>query len=356
MSDAVPVADVDVEALGGFGPNGSAGRGMELVFAPGFDAITTRFSPDGRRVLIGGNAGQIVLHDATDGRRLVTYRGEGDDDRWVQSCEYTPDGQRVLMTSDSGTVRLLDAVSGQELLTLRPIPDVPGQRLETRVRMAPNGRRLVMARSGLIRVIDVPSPSPVPNLDPGELVRVRFAESLVREEVLARLKTEPGLTPDVRASAVRLAEQHPESPDALRDAMWNPADYAVAVKPQTERQLRLANAYLKHRPNDLSGQLNRGAALYHLGRDAEAEAALARFHFGVEKERVGFPPQEGARLAFLALARVRLKRPDDARTALRELENLVAVHRDWDKPDTLGELLTMVRKTVPPAPIPNATE
>lgn len=338
----------------------------ELAFGCFFGTLylsTAVFNSDGRSNLTScnngdaANIGDSAVYDAVDGTRRMALSGH-DSQKDVFLCGDKADGTRLVTASEDGTVRLWDARTGQELLTLRPFEKAEQPQLIS-VAMSVDGRRIVVnSQGGYVRVIDIPTTEPNPDLDPRELVRVRFAELQLREDVLARLKIEPGLAPNVRSTAIKLAEKHSEDLKALESALNYSfkLDPVSSDKPPAERQLRLTDAYLKQRPDDPAGLLNRAVALYHLDRNSEVETALVSFRLGVVKGQVGLPIQEGTRLGFLALARVRLKKHDDARTTLRELEKLVAVHGNGEKSVELGELLAEVRKTVPPPPIPGATE
>jgi hypothetical protein len=175
-----------------------------------------------------------------------------------------------------------------------------------------------------------------------------FTQVPLRDEVTERLKANPGLALGVRAAAIRLAEKHPENPDAILYRMWFEHYPVSSEKSAAERQLRLSDAYLRFQPSALRARLNRGIALYHCGRHGEAADAFREFRCEIGQE-------EGYRLGFLCLALARLEKFDAARTALVEMDKLSAEHRDWSQ-TALGELMTEARKAVPPLPIPRAND
>ncbi|HQO29070.1 MAG TPA: NACHT domain-containing protein, partial [Accumulibacter sp.] len=57
------------------------------------------WSPDGQRLLSGGDDGTLRVWDAPSGTELWTLRGH---DGWVRACAWSPDGQRLLSGGDDG--------------------------------------------------------------------------------------------------------------------------------------------------------------------------------------------------------------------------------------------------------------
>jgi WD40 repeat protein len=72
------------------------------------------FSPDGSRVLSGSADKTMKLWNATTGQLLQTFNGHSGG---VTSVAFSPDGNRVLSGSGDGTMKLWNATSGQLLLT-----------------------------------------------------------------------------------------------------------------------------------------------------------------------------------------------------------------------------------------------
>ena len=143
-------------------------------------------------------------------------------------------------------MRLWDPSSGQELLTLRPF-EVPAS-LHTAV-TSQDGRRpgREFLATGLVRVIDLPSPEPVPGLDVRELVSVLLDELLstggragslekASQGWHPRLESRPCFWPKVRARkrlllAIRGALQPPASFPANEDVSADLAERQVRSWP-----------------------------------------------------------------------------------------------------------------------------
>jgi WD40 repeat protein len=117
------------------------------------------YSPDGRQLLLGGEAGAIALCDLEAGRLLLTFQGhdhairslafsadgksflagdgdgnvknwtvaagrplwsrQGSSGRAMLSVSFSPDGKLALAGTDDNRVRIIDAASGRELRVLR---------------------------------------------------------------------------------------------------------------------------------------------------------------------------------------------------------------------------------------------
>jgi len=104
------------------------------------------FSPDGLQLLTGVATGEAILWDVDTGEKLVTFDGHKED--WVQasdisyviSPDYSPDGKRVVTGGEDGTVRIWDPKNGQELMAIEAHEDrVDG------VSFSPDGAKILTA-------------------------------------------------------------------------------------------------------------------------------------------------------------------------------------------------------------------
>jgi WD40 repeat protein/tetratricopeptide (TPR) repeat protein len=113
------------------------------------------FSPDGRHVATA--AAGVKVWDATTGR-LVFFL---DPPVGVTSADYSPDGKRLLTGGQDGTVRLWDARTGQQA----------GEPLKhdgpvTGARFSPDGGRVLSIARGAVHLWEVATRAPVRTLRP----------------------------------------------------------------------------------------------------------------------------------------------------------------------------------------------
>ncbi|WP_413206196.1 pentapeptide repeat-containing protein [Rhodospirillum sp. A1_3_36] len=103
------------------------------------------FSPDGRRLISGGDDGTLRLWDAETGRALSAME-HGD---WITSCAFSPDGRRLISGGDDGTLRLWEAETGRLLSAMNNSIWIDS------CAFSPDGRRLISGgRDGTLRLWD----------------------------------------------------------------------------------------------------------------------------------------------------------------------------------------------------------
>jgi WD40 repeat protein len=78
------------------------------------EATSVAFSPDGARLLSGGDD-TLKLWDAATGRLIRTFEGHS---RAVREAAFSPDGKRIVSGSDDTTIRIWDAADGGLIATL----------------------------------------------------------------------------------------------------------------------------------------------------------------------------------------------------------------------------------------------
>ncbi|HXY36545.1 MAG TPA: hypothetical protein VEI07_20075, partial [Planctomycetaceae bacterium] len=64
------------------------------------------FSPDGKRIVTGGNDNLLKIWDAETGQETLTLRAHT---ALVQCVAWSPDGARIASSSTDGTIRLWEA-------------------------------------------------------------------------------------------------------------------------------------------------------------------------------------------------------------------------------------------------------
>ncbi len=141
--------------------------GKELLMLSGHEATiwSMSYSPDGTRIVSGGEDKTIRIWDAATGAEVMTLRGHGD---WpeepnyspVSSIAFSPDGTQLVSGSYDYTVRIWNAETGAEVMTLRGHPVIANHlghsKIVNDVAFSPDGKHIGSASSdGTIRIWDV---------------------------------------------------------------------------------------------------------------------------------------------------------------------------------------------------------
>jgi WD40 repeat protein len=125
-----------------------AATGRELL-AFGTNVYHVAFSPDGRRLVTGGDLGQLQTWDSATGKELLNLKGFY---RGIIRPVFSRDGQRIAATGyGDGKIRIWDAETGRELVSI-------GVGYHGCVVFSPDGRRILTGdMTGLGRLWDAVS-------------------------------------------------------------------------------------------------------------------------------------------------------------------------------------------------------
>jgi WD40 repeat protein len=83
-------------------------------------AITAlAWSPDGRRIAVGGAAPEVNIYDAESGARVAACKGHA---AGIYTVSFSPDSATLAAAGFDGMVRLYDAASGQLKKEFVPAP------------------------------------------------------------------------------------------------------------------------------------------------------------------------------------------------------------------------------------------
>lgn len=77
---------------------------------------TVAYSPDGKRLATGDDAGVLRLWDTATGQEVAALKGHTD---FIWNARFSPDGKILATASGDKTVKLWDTTTGQEVATLK---------------------------------------------------------------------------------------------------------------------------------------------------------------------------------------------------------------------------------------------
>jgi hypothetical protein len=322
------------------------------------------FSPDGRRLVSCSEDRTVRVWDARTGQELLTLRGHAQP---VLRVRFSPDGRQVASTSDDRTVKIWDSATGQELLTLRghtrEVIGVAfsrdGRRLATGgcdqtvrvwdlatsqevltlrghtarvfgVVFGPDDRWIASgSEDGTVKLWEVTPPTAELRLEreAAGLVNQLVEHLLLKEEVLERLRRDPGLGEALRQQALTLAGRYREDPNR-----FNRASRAALQKPGADEAgyrlaLRQAQAVCRLRPDWCTGFHTLAIAQYRLGQYREALASLQKVEEFHAKQKVG---PEANDLAVQAMAQHHLGQKEQAQATLQRLRDSMR-QAGWDR-------------------------
>jgi WD40 repeat protein len=285
------------------------------------------FSPDGRTLAsVGGMyhgpiPAEIKVWDWPSRREVASFRGHT---ALVTAVAYLPDGRRLATASDDRTVKLWDPQTGENVLTLRG--HTSGV---VSLAISRDGSQIASGSidySAKIWSIEAPEGRAAFELSlrraAVERVQALFARHLLKEDVLAELRADRSLSPELRDAASEVAERRAENASRLYEAAWltiarpvgSPEDNRLAL-----RQLEAACRVVAEDPARLAEyQYPLALALYRVGRDEQALEILRELARG----RPGRPPSP-LDLAITAMASHRLGHDVEGHRALAQLREAV---------------------------------
>jgi len=111
----------------------------------GLGTFAVAFSPDGKRILSGGD-GRVVLRDAAAGRLLRALEGHT---KAVRAVAFLPDGTSAVSAGLDATIRVWDLATGNARVLTAPAPIQA-------LAVSPDGKRLLTGDTGgAVRLWDV---------------------------------------------------------------------------------------------------------------------------------------------------------------------------------------------------------
>jgi WD40 repeat protein/tRNA A-37 threonylcarbamoyl transferase component Bud32 len=289
------------------------------------------FSPNGQHLASASVDGTLKVWDRDRGHEVLTLRGHT---AWVKAVAFSPDGRRLASGSADKTVKVWEVDSGRELLTFRN----HWSELKTLV-FSPDGRRLASTSIDLIKVWDttVLTPEIQRQQEAAGFVRFLFAELLLKDDVLARIKEDARLGESLRRQALILASawSEPPYPDALNIASWNVVGQTNVDPARLGQAMRWAVAACQLDPNVGLYRNTLGVAQYRAGQFAEALETLRKAELLNAKAFEGPHPAD---LSFLAMTHYRLGHLEAATAYLAQLRERLKDPRWANHEENLGFL------------------
>jgi eukaryotic-like serine/threonine-protein kinase len=272
------------------------------------------YSPDGSLLGAAGRDGTVHVWDMVGEGPPRLFKGHTNE---VNGLAFSPDGARLATSGDDATVRIWDVARGGEVCVLKHHKgEVDG------VAFSPDGKRLASGGAdGTILILDARPwgpDSPVEQEARGLAVSL-FARPLLKEEVMARIRTHKGIGELVRRQALALAGRQQDDAGRFKQATREVVRHRDASPALFRKALGWAQTACRLSPDHGSCLSALGLTQYRLGRYADALKTLTR----AEALNQANPSDQLADRAFLAMAHHRLGHKAQAATALDRLRDLV---------------------------------
>lgn len=240
----------------------------------------------------------------------------------VLDLAFSPDGLR-LAAADHDVLRLWDTTNWVEVANLRGHAD-----RQKCVSFSPDGRFLITGGADrLVRIWDGGTQAQ-------RLVDRWMGELLLSDDVIARVREEPGLSKELREEALTLATARQESVTDLNNAAWRIASSPGLEPDEYALALRRARAAAARAPEDGNVLNTLGAALYRTQNMDEALEVLR-----TADELQGGVPLDAA---FLALVQGARGQREQAEKEWKRLEAMISEER-WSADAEVLALVSEVR-------------
>jgi dipeptidyl aminopeptidase/acylaminoacyl peptidase len=310
-----------------------AGRELASFTGHATGVRDVAFSPDGRSIAsVGGmyhgpNAAEIKLWDLSTGRQAASFSGHTG---LVTAVAFFPNGRRIATASDDRTIKLWDVATAENVFTLRG--HTSGV---VSLAISPDGRHLVSGS------IDYSARTWSAETDPEDIaflissrrtaverVQSLFAKYLLKADVLAALRADPGLNAQLRAVALEIAERRVENALALYETAWltivRPVGSVKAYR-EAQRQLEAACCVVSDDPERLADYRRALALAYcRTGLPVRAIETIE----SIRTLAASTSPNQAAvhlplELAVTAMANCQLGRAAEAQATLNRLQELL---------------------------------
>jgi len=297
--------------------------GKELFSLKGHAGWVTSvaFSSDGQRLASGSEDKTVKIWDSVTGKELFSLKGHAGG---VTSVAFSSDGQRLASGSEDMTVKIWDSVTGKELFSLKDHANQVDHQLRrlpyrvTCVAFSPDGQRLASGGCwGFITLWEASvSPEVQDRRAARQLVADLFRQKGLRDDVLERLRTLPGMSPSHRQEAITVAQTYPEYPLALNILAWKLVKVPGGEMSGYRKAVRYSEEACQLEPKNGLSLNTLGVAYYRVGNYEKALATLLRSDPINKTQFKGSIPAD---LAFLAMTQQRLGHAKEAQAELQRL-------------------------------------
>ena len=249
----------------------ATGKELLALKGHGGEVTSLAFSPDGQRLASASSDQTVKIWDSATGKELFALKGHAG---VVYDVAFSPDGQRLASAGSDQTVRIWDSATGKELLALK------GHAGWVRsVAFSPDGQRLASAnQDGSIHLWETTSvPADLQHRrEINQMVADLFQQMPLRADVLARLRTMPGIGLSRRQEAITVAETYPEDSSALDALAWELVKLPGGEMSGYRKALRYSEEASQLEPKNGNLLTTLGMAYYRAGNYEKALDTLLR--------------------------------------------------------------------------------